>query len=177
MAYSCRILCFAGMIFLNCTLPPLPISNSSILRQFFLIQDNTESEITYLSLIITVFRVTWRSCPSANINPASKGRATRPDSSNVVFPYSAYPAPGRHSQHRLGHAVTSDLTAIPPPPLILCSSLAPYLTSWHLLSSLASQQHPDSWPRYSHFLLLPGLRITTCRWYHPTYSCRCASYY
>jgi len=59
---------------------------------------------------------------SATINPASEARAPRPDASDVVFSSSPSPASGHHSQRRLCPDLTSDLTHIPPPPLISCSS-------------------------------------------------------
>jgi len=62
-------------------------------------------------------------------NPASEAQAPRPDTSKVVFPSTVSPASGRNSQHRLRPQLTSDLTHIPPPPHICCSSPAPYLTS------------------------------------------------
>jgi len=67
--------------------------------------------------------------PSAKINPASEARVPRPDASDVVFASSASPASERHSQPQLRPDVTSDLTHIPPPPHISCSSPPPYLTS------------------------------------------------
>jgi len=66
---------------------------------------------------------------SAKINLASEARAPCPDASDVVFPSFASPASGRHSKRRLRPDVTSDLTHIPPPPHISCSSPPPYLTS------------------------------------------------
>jgi len=59
---------------------------------------------------------------SAKINPASEARAPCPDTSDVVFPSSASPASGCHSQRRLRPDVTSDLTHIPLPSHISCSS-------------------------------------------------------
>jgi len=137
----------------------------------------SNAPLTYaLNLILFVNKIDIVST-SAKINPASEARAPRPDASDVVFPSSASPASGRHSQRRLRRDVTSDLTHIPPPPHISCSSPPPYLTSWRRFSCLASPQYPDASPRYSLFLLLPGVLITTCRLYHPSHSCRCASYY
>jgi len=114
---------------------------------------------------------------SAKINPVSEAQAPRSDASDVVCPSSASPASGRHSQRRLRPDVISDLTHIPLLPHISCSSPPPYLTSWRLFSCLASPQHRDASPRYPLFLLLPGVLITTCRRYHPSNSCQCASYY
>jgi len=114
---------------------------------------------------------------SARIKPASEAQAPRPDASDVVFPSSASPASGRHSQRRLRPDVTANLTHIPPPPHISCTSPPPYLASGRLFSCLASPQHPDASPWYPLFLLLPRVLITTCRRYHPSHSCRCPSYY
>jgi len=96
----------------------------------------------------------------------------RPDASEVVFLSSASPLSGCHSPRRLRPDPSCDLTHIPPPTHISCSSHAPYLTSSCLFSCLASQQHPDASPRYPYFLLLLGLLIRTCRRYHSSHSCR-----